>query len=192
LGYQDFDKEAFLQRTAGLTPVRPLTEERRQEVWRHIIVESRTWANSSRVICSVLGELMVKHGDDPESRELLLTALDMGMRLAGALYKNKDLVAKLDAELKDLRHVVTIRWHMPGFLDYEPPAPATVHNWTEAEKLEPIANWLKQDAFFSVDRSQPDRPLMATMRDGRFYVVGYLDGTDFPRLPTWQKGRNEI
>lgn len=103
LSYEDFDKEAFLQRAAGLTPHRPLTDERRQEVWRHIIVDSRTWADGPRVICSVLGELMAKHGDDPESRELLLTAIDMGMRMTGALYKNKDLVAKLEAELKDLR-----------------------------------------------------------------------------------------
>jgi hypothetical protein len=77
---------------------------------------------------------------------------------------------------------VTIRPHLPGFVDTPPSLPAVFTNLDELRLVPFVARWAAQPEFsrFTVHPYDGDPLLVAEMTSGEHWVIGYLSEYPFP------------
>lgn len=82
--------------------------------------------------------------------------------------------------------MIVFSQHIPAFVDGVTPVVAVVFNQDELLALPCVANWRTEE--FSRYSLADGMFLMAEMKDGKFWVIGFIKrGADQLTLPVWER-----
>ncbi len=83
---------------------------------------------------------------------------------------------------------MNVRQHIPAFVSGVDPAVAVVACQRELLDLEWIQRWVDDPNFkrWSLSHDGERNLLMAEMKDGRFWVIAFVDDVTGLDLPTWK------
>jgi hypothetical protein len=77
-----------------------------------------------------------------------------------------------------------IAWHVPDFIDDNPPPPSSFESLDDLRALPRVQRWLEDGFHLEVSREAGHRPALMAVRLAEFWVVGFLE-RDEPDLATW-------